>query len=222
MNKNIDNYKKAIEQIHVDNELKEKVLEKTKRKVNKTVYYLKYCMSFAVVLIVAVVSISLLKTPKEKVLTKEENIEISEENKEELLAKADIKRFQSVEELRETLKEYQQENVYYSEMNSEEAIQEESALSEAISDVTNSTSKGEVTGAEDKLSYSKTNNQVENVDEADVVKTDGKYIYYSQNRKIYILDNDLNCKSTIQSEDFSPYQMFVNGDKLVVFGGKSI
>ena len=218
MNKNIDNYKKAIEQIHVDNELKEKVLERTKRKVNKTVYYLKYCMSFAVVLIVAVVSISLLKTPKEKVLTKEENIEISEENKEELLAKADIKRFQSVEELRETLKEYQQENVYYSEMNSEEAIQEESALSEAISDVTNSTSKGEVTGAEDKLSYSKTNNQVENVDEADIVKTDGKYIYYSQNRKIYILDNDLNCKSTIQSEDFSPYQMFVNSDKLVVFG----
>ena len=179
MNKNIDDYKKAIEQIHVDNELKEKVLERTKRKVNKTVYYLKYCMSFAVVLIVAVVSISLLKTPKEKILTKEENIEISEENKEELLAKADIKRFQSVEELRETLKEYQQENVYYSEMNSEEAIQEESALSEAISDVTNSTSKGEVTGAEDKLSY---------------------------------------CKSTIQSEDFSPYQMFVNGDKLVVFG----
>ena len=212
MNKNIDNYKKAINQIHVDNELKEKVLEKARKNSNKTVYYLKYCMSFAVVLIVAVVSVSLLKTPKEKVFNKNENIEILEDN-EELLAKADIKRFESVEELREVLKEHQQENVYYFETN-EESIQKETVMTDA----TNSTSKAEATELEDNLSYSKTNNQVENVDEADIVKTDGKYIYYSQNKKIYILDNDLNCKSTIESDDFSPYQIFINQDKLVVLG----
>ena len=42
MNKNVENYKKAINQIHVDDELKEKVLEKSRRNSNKTVYYLKY------------------------------------------------------------------------------------------------------------------------------------------------------------------------------------
>ena len=212
MNKNVENYKKAIDQIHVDNELKEKVLEKSKRKSNKTVYCLRYCMSFAVVLIVAVVSVSLLKNPKEKVLNKNENIEILE-NKEELLAKADIKRFESVEELREVLKEHQQENVYYFETN-EESIQKETVMTDA----TNSKSEAEATDLQDKLNYSKTNNQVENVDEADIVKTDGEYIYYSQNKKVYILDNDLNCKSTIESDNFSPYQIFINQDKLVVLG----
>ena len=213
MNKNVENYKKAIDQIHVDDELKEKVLEKSKRKSNKSIYYLGYCMSFAVVLIVAVVSVSLLKTPKEQILNKNENIEILEENKEELLAKADIKRFESVEELRETLKEHQQENVYYLEAN-EESIQKETVMTDA----TNSKSEAEATKLEDDLSYSKTNNQVENVDEADIVKTDGEYIYYSQNKKIYILDNDLNYKSTIESDGFSPYQIFINQDKLVILG----
>lgn len=70
----------------------------------------------------------------------------------------------------------------------------------------------------ENLDYSKTNNQVENVDEADIVKTDGKYIYYSQNDKVYIVDKDLNLKATIKDDKFSPYQIFVNEDKLVVFG----
>ena len=37
-----------------------------------------------------------------------------------------------------------------------------------------------------ETNYSKTNTQVENVDEADIVKTDGEYIYYIENRRVLL------------------------------------
>lgn len=68
--------------------------------------------------------------------------------------------------------------------------------------------------------YSKTNIQVEGVDEADFVKNDGKYIYVLAQDKLVILDafpaSDAGIVSTIKI-DGRPRDMFVNDNRLMVF-----
>ncbi|MBR3280583.1 MAG: beta-propeller domain-containing protein [Clostridia bacterium] len=69
--------------------------------------------------------------------------------------------------------------------------------------------------------YSKTNIQVENVDEADVTKTDGYYIYSLSNSDVIITDvNDINnikIASRISSTDYEvPVDLILYKDKLVV------
>ncbi len=74
--------------------------------------------------------------------------------------------------------------------------------------------------------YSTTNNQVLGVDEADIVKTDGKYIYAFYKNNIKIVEaypaETANVITTIPLDDIYPQDMFVNGDKLIIFGTKSI
>ncbi|HMB45056.1 MAG TPA: beta-propeller domain-containing protein, partial [Candidatus Methanoperedens sp.] len=68
--------------------------------------------------------------------------------------------------------------------------------------------------------YSKTNIQVEGVDEADFVKNDGKYIYVLAQDKLVILDafpaSEANILSSTMIEG-RPKDIFVNGDRLIVF-----
>jgi len=70
--------------------------------------------------------------------------------------------------------------------------------------------------------YSTTNVQVEGVDEADIVKTDGTYLYIlSKGRVVILMANpaeEARILSTIKIEGI-PLEIFVNGDKLVVFEG---
>ena len=71
--------------------------------------------------------------------------------------------------------------------------------------------------------YSETNIQVEGVDEADIVKNDGKYIYTVSGSKVIIVDaypaENADILSEIEFEGY-PQEIFVNGDRLVVFGNK--
>ncbi|UCB58524.1 MAG: beta-propeller domain-containing protein [Thermoplasmatales archaeon] len=73
------------------------------------------------------------------------------------------------------------------------------------------------------VDYSKTNNQVEGMDEPDIIKTDGTYIYMIANSKVYII----NAYPTIDSDLFSEISLnnsiyvnniFINENKLVIFG----
>lgn len=73
--------------------------------------------------------------------------------------------------------------------------------------------------------YSTTNIQVEGVDEADIVKNDGKYIYVLTGKKIVIVDAYPAEEAKIvweQEINNSISDIFVNDDKLVVFGSKYI
>jgi len=76
----------------------------------------------------------------------------------------------------------------------------------------------EKTSADD---YSTTNIQVEGVDEADIVKNDGEYIYVATGKKVVILDaypaDEMNVLAEINFSG-NVNEIFVNGDKLVVFG----
>ncbi|MEK7563465.1 MAG: beta-propeller domain-containing protein [Patescibacteria group bacterium] len=74
--------------------------------------------------------------------------------------------------------------------------------------------------------YSETNIQVEGVDEGDIVKTDGEYLYIVRNQEIRIVDatpaSNLRNVATINLADtsFSPSDLYVEDDRLVVIGSR--
>jgi len=69
--------------------------------------------------------------------------------------------------------------------------------------------------------YSTTNIQVAGVDEGDIIKTDGKYIYTVSGQEIVITDAYPADDATIISRikfDSQPSGIYLNGDKLAVYG----
>ncbi len=74
--------------------------------------------------------------------------------------------------------------------------------------------------------YSHTNLQVEGVDEADIIKNDGKYIYLIKDNTVRIIlaypadqmKEIMNFQLGPQGQNFYPTEMYVDGDKLVVLG----
>ncbi len=79
-------------------------------------------------------------------------------------------------------------------------------------------------GGAANLEYSHTNVQVEGVDEADVVKTDGTYLYIVSNGMVRIVKarpaSDMKEVSTVLDSDstFSPQELYINGNKLIIIG----
>ncbi|MGQ9461252.1 MAG: beta-propeller domain-containing protein [Candidatus Bathyarchaeaceae archaeon] len=70
--------------------------------------------------------------------------------------------------------------------------------------------------------FSTTNIQVAGVDEADIVKTDGTYLYVVAGTNIFILKAYPPEEAQILSQisfDATPWQLFINEDKLAVLGG---
>lgn len=75
-------------------------------------------------------------------------------------------------------------------------------------------------------SYSTTNIQVEGVDEADVIKNDGKYIYLVKGSTVRIVQaypaDTMTELVTLQlgekTESFTPSELYVYGDQMVVIG----
>ncbi|MBC8501207.1 MAG: beta-propeller domain-containing protein, partial [DPANN group archaeon] len=69
--------------------------------------------------------------------------------------------------------------------------------------------------------YSETNVQVEGIDEADIIKTDGEYIYTITGKTLFIIKaypgEDAEIVSTMTFEN-RPNSLFINGDYLAVFG----
>ncbi len=74
---------------------------------------------------------------------------------------------------------------------------------------------------EAQIDYSTTNIQVEGVDEADIVKSDGRYIYVVSGNKVVIINaypvENARVLSEIEAGE-RPTDLFINGNKLVVFG----
>ncbi|MHB8895186.1 MAG: beta-propeller domain-containing protein [Candidatus Geothermincolia bacterium] len=77
--------------------------------------------------------------------------------------------------------------------------------------------------SEQKAEHSNTNVQVEGVDEADVVKNDGKYIYAISGNQVFIVNAyPAQGAGVVAKIDFSnrstPSELFIDRDKLVVIG----
>lgn len=80
-------------------------------------------------------------------------------------------------------------------------------------------------GAGDGGNYSSTNNQVEGVDEADLVKTDGSYIFSINDSKVLITDakdpdNLIAAAELLLEPEMYARQLFLSGDTLVVMGSQ--
>ncbi len=77
-------------------------------------------------------------------------------------------------------------------------------------------------GGGNDVSYSDTNVQVAGVDEADVVKTDGQYIYLMARNSIYIVQaypaESAAILAHIAISEFNPQELFIEGDRLMIFG----
>lgn len=76
-----------------------------------------------------------------------------------------------------------------------------------------------------KDEYSTTNVQVEGIDEADVIKTDGEYLYILDDDEIYIVDTKEELKvvgsiSVEKEEDYFCDEMYVREEQLIIIETK--
>jgi len=73
--------------------------------------------------------------------------------------------------------------------------------------------------------YSGTNVQVEGVDEADIIKTDGEYLYQVKNNEILIIKAypaaELSVKARVQLAE-NPQDIFIDGNRLVVISNEYV
>ncbi|MBI2598330.1 MAG: beta-propeller domain-containing protein [Candidatus Diapherotrites archaeon] len=133
----------------------------------------------------------------------------------------EIQRFKSNEELVAAFKEAQQKNYARGGIF-------DNAIGIGAVPMMATTNSGASAGAESgrgSTDFSTTNIQVEGVDEADIVKTDGRYIYNFSNNKLIITDaypiegSQIVSKTVL--ENVFPLEMFVKADTLLLFGNKT-
>ncbi|MBP3950865.1 beta-propeller domain-containing protein [Bacillus suaedae] len=130
-----------------------------------------------------------------------------------LIVHEELPRFNSDDELSDYV-----ENVYSSNVN--RGGEEETTT--ATEDSAALESSGSSSGARN---HSETNNQVNDVEESDIVQTDGAYIYHVTDEGIVITDiqnpEEMNLTSTISNEQgFHATDLFLKEDTLVVLGMK--
>ena len=110
-------------------------------------------------------------------------------------------------------------NVIKEKCNSNNMLQLEENESESI---TRDASEIKEAG----VKKSETNTQVKNVDEADIVKVDDKYIYYVSENKVVIIDaqtpetSDKIAEINYKDANFYPREIYVKNQKLIVIGNE--
>jgi len=130
----------------------------------------------------------------------------------EALGNIQLKKFSSYEELKSFLNASSNGGPYEYNWGLARPLTLSGMKTQAFSESVNPSS--------DIPEYSTTNIQVEGVDEADIVKTDGEYIYIMSEKNITILKAYPATEAEILSQikvNGTLKGLFVNGDRLVVF-----
>lgn len=149
---------------------------------------------------------------------------------ESLAAQSQIKKFGSVDELAQFLEEAGTSSSYgyYGTKGMAREIAAPSAGLDVGLQYGTYTGLGmaeDTTQASRSEDYSKTNVQVEGVDEADIIKTDGKYVYALVKNELYIVNaypaENAEVLSKITFDD-RPEDIFINNNRLIVFGQNNI
>lgn len=196
-------YINAVNEINVNETLKQETLKKaTNTKKNSKYRYNKIypiaSLAFMCAIIMAIVLPNKSMAPINEVT--DEQTKISQE----------LPKVENFKNLYAMLKARDTKRYYIDDMLS-------------VDSITNANSKNETAKNEVANDYSKTNTQVQGVDEADIVKTDGTYIYYLTNEKLTIINTEnasqMKEMSTIKfDETFTPEEIFLNNDKIIVIG----
>ncbi|MDI6729996.1 MAG: beta-propeller domain-containing protein [Candidatus Altarchaeum sp.] len=129
---------------------------------------------------------------------------------------APMKKFSSQEELNAYIK-YSTEYLSFSYDKRMELSSRNNKYNSNIIATKIATKARDAAGASD---FSQTNIQVQGVDEADIVKNSGKYIYVISGKKVVIIDaypaEKAKILSTIELKE-QPNEIFINKDKLIIF-----
>ncbi|NCN65245.1 MAG: hypothetical protein GW779_06390 [Candidatus Altiarchaeum hamiconexum] len=131
-----------------------------------------------------------------------------------------IKKFSSQEELNGYIKYSAENRIGY--LRSYAIGGEGGGMTGLVPQITGfeKSASGEIYTDSSASDFSQTNIQVEGVDEADLVKNDGKYIYIVSGKMIVIIDaypaKDAKILSEIKFNE-NPSEIFINNNKLVVF-----
>ena len=130
----------------------------------------------------------------------------------------------SVQEKIQTMSGEEELKAYFQQLI---ALQKNNEGSDAIGEGTEESSDSSGGSAESGGDYSTTNQQVEGVDEADLVKTNGSYIYSISDNRVVISDirnpdSLAVVDELVFQEEWYPQQLFLSGDVLVVLGNRYI
>lgn len=175
----------------------------------------------AFIALAVLVSVSVIK--KNSLAIKESLRKMGSENQSiesKLSDQNEIKKFSNYAELEEFL-EGSSSSEYYGGWNSMDVLDGavEMSMPMTTGDVAMEKSAVRSSGGSDD--FSKTNVQVEGVDEADIIKTDGEYIYALANKNLFIVKaypaDQTNIVSKIEFED-RPQNIYISENRLVVFG----
>ena len=129
--------------------------------------------------------------------------------------------FNSVEEIRAFLEKHSiSEGITYGGIVRGREVLQEAVAMPGGTTVAGSKSSDSARARE----YSLTNIQVQGVDEADIVKNDGKYIYTLSGTKLWIVEaypaEEMKILDEIEFKYETPLNLFINDDKLIVFTQK--
>lgn len=117
----------------------------------------------------------------------------------------------------------------YAKGNVAEAVTDSSSfvstgISTSIASSSFTTSTGSTTSSSSSKDYSTTNIQVENVDEADITKTDGDFIYSLSDDKVVITNvqdpNNIKISSKISISTGVPEDLILYNNKLVIISAE--
>lgn len=128
----------------------------------------------------------------------------------------------SYDNLKQILMEAQRTRSYMYGYAQNEAM--ESSMARDVAAVAGTNSAAPESQAKSEEGYSTTNVQVNGVDEADVIKTDGKYIYQVNENRIIVAEaypaDQLKIISTLRfsGERFTPRELYVDDQYMVAIG----
>lgn len=188
---NKKDYIDAINSIKADDDLKKKTIEKLTSKNKKTYMIPRRILSAAAVFLLLFSFVYMNdNTQKENII----------ENKK--VAKLPVVgTYENMKEMINENQKYRYNNVIFDETDMMNSSMETAKEYKANSD------------------FSTTNVQVQGVDEADIVKTNGNYIFYYRNTENTVSIIDTKNKEVIKNieyEDIQPIDMYLNNDKLIV------
>ena len=224
---NEDMYKKAMDNIHPSEDLVNKTINKVATQPTKEHKSLKNFLSYSIaglyaciaVMIIIVNIIPLHRTePPSIIATSEPEVRVDEKEVLDF-----VKPFASQEELDKRIEELTKSSNRRFDIQDYEDME--------ILEFENSVSNGERFGAAStkdssgsaNTNYSKTNIQVEGVDEADIIKTDGNNIYLIKNDTFIVVDKDLKLKEKkiYRSENLSLNNLYITADNIVIIASEN-